>query len=224
MPRRLLYKGIHKIPEILQEPDINSIIYQLSSSQNYPKNSLGKWTRARDACLIATIYILGLRPKEACCLKFSDFNFQQSTVKIRGENNKTRKDRIIPVPKILIKIYENYFIYPRMRFWKGSKYLFPSLQNSHISPERLKFIFREKALKPLGLWQMPEKGKVPKIRVYTLRHSRASHILNKQIKEQGQPDLYAIANFLGHSDIRSTMVYLHTDREYFEYLRRQVNL
>ena len=69
---------------------------------------------------------------------------------------------------------------------------------------------------------MPEKNKIPKIRLYTLRHSRASHILKKQIKETGQPDLYAIANFLGHSDIRSTTVYLHTDEDYMGYLREQI--
>lgn len=80
-------------------------------------------------------------------------------------------------------------------------------------------IMREKILKPLNLWEMPTKGKRPKFSTYTLRHSRASHILNKQIKETGQPDIYAIANILGHSDIRSTTVYLHTDKKYNNYLR-----
>ena len=224
MKNTLLYKGIKKIPEIFSETEINNLIKQIIISKDYLKSEWGQWMRYRDISLIATIYILGLRPKEGCCLKFSDFNSKTSTVKIRGENNKVRKDRVIPVPKILMQIYKSYFQFPRNRFWKGSKYLFPSFKSNHISAGRLKHIFREKVLKPLDLWKMPEKSKVPKIRLYTLRHSRASHILKKQIKETGQPDLYAIANFLGHSDIRNTTVYLHTDKDYMEYLRKQIEI
>jgi len=61
---------------------------------------------------------------------------------------------------------------------------------------------------------MPFKNKIPKIRLYTLRHSRASHLHNKGVS------IYDIANFLGHSDIRSTQIYLHTDKNYLEKLRK----
>ena len=217
----LLYKGTRKLPDIFNERQINSILNQILICKDYRKgnNEWGGFFKMRDLCLIATIYLLGLRPKEACCLKFEDFNMRTAIVKIRGINNKVRKDRIIPVPELLFRFYKKYFEFPKDRFWRGSPYLFPSLQNQHISPQTFKAIFREKALKPLGLWKMPKEHKIPKIRLYTLRHSRASHILKKQIKEKGQPDIYAIANFLGHSDIRSTQIYLHTDKEYQEYLR-----
>lgn len=221
---RLLYQGTKKLPEILGEKEINRIIYSLLNSKDYPSAQLGKWMRIRDICLIATIYLLGLRPKEACCLRFDDFDFKGMILKIRGENNKMRKDRVLPVPRLLTRIYKPYLQFSRYKYWKGSKYLFPSMQQNHISPGRLKHIFREKALKPLGLWKMSGNWKLPKIRLYTLRHSRASHILQKQIKENSQPDLYAIANLLGHSDLRSTIVYLHTDKEYINYLRKQIEL
>jgi len=224
MPERLLYKGTHKIPEILDDKDINVILNQILISGKYLNNDWGKFMRYRDITIISTIYILGLRPKEACCLRFDDFNLRNSTVKIRGENNKVRKDRVLPLPKILIEILNIYFQFPRHRFWKGSKYLFPSFKNNHISPERLKHIFREKCLKPLRLWQMPTKSKIPKIRLYTLRHSRASHILRRQIQKNGQPDIYLLSNILGHSDIRSTIVYLHTDEEYQKYMRENLEI
>jgi len=223
MTEKLIYKGTKKLPSFFNETDMVKILNQLLVSDDYFKSELGQWMRWRDVSLIATIYFLGLRPKEACCLKFSDFDLQHALIKISGKNNKTGKDRILPVPSNLIKFYKNYFSFPKHRFWHGSKYLFPSFQNPHISPERLKHIFREKVLKPLGLWEMPENSKVPRFRTYTLRHSRASHILKKQIK-YNIPDLFAIANFLGHSDIRSTQVYLHTDSDYMEYLREIVNL
>jgi len=217
-------KRVRRIPEIFTEQEINQIIKQIIKSNEYPKNEWGKFFKHRDLCLIATIYMLGLRPGEACKLKFHDFNFKNMSVRIKGESNKTKKDRIIPVPKLLVNFYNLYFSFPRARFWKGSKYLFPSFKNPHISAERLKHIFREKVLKPLDLWEMPEIGKVPKIRLYTLRHSRASHILDKHISEKGNPDILAIANFLGHEDIRSTKVYLHTGKNYLEYLRNQIEI
>jgi len=226
MKERLNYNGTRKLPKTFEKTQINSIVNQLMKSEDYWNSKgyadWGKFLKMRDIAIILTIYLLGLRPKEACCLKFEDINIKNAMVKIRGENNKVRKDRIIPLPKALIQIYKEYFRFPQERFWKGSKYLFPSFQNPHISAERLKHIFREKALKPLGLWEISDKlGS--KRTLYKLRHSRASHILKKQIEEMGQPDLYAIANFLGHSDIRSTVVYLHTDEEYNEYLRTWVD-
>lgn len=221
---RLLYNGTKKLPEIFDQEDIKKIFNQIINSSDYLKNDWGNFMKIRDLCIVATIYYLSLRPKEACYLKFSDFNLRSMTVKIRGENNKVHKDRLIPVPADLFKFYKEYFKFPRTRFWKGSRFLFPSFENNCISPQRMKHIFREKVLKPLQLWKAPENSKIPPFRLYTLRHSRASHILRKQIKDHGKPDLFAIANFLGHSDLRSTTVYLHTDQDYMEYLRKQIEI
>ena len=228
MIERVNYSSTKKLPEILSEGDINKIINQVFESAQYwnvkGREGWARFFRMRDACLIATIYILGLRPKEGCCLRFDDFNFRNMTIKIRGVNNKVKKDRILPMPRALNNVLRPYLAFPRHRFWKGSKYLFPSYMNAHISPGSLKRIMREKVLKPLGLWYMPENCRIPKIRCYTLRHSRASHILKKQIMETGSPDIFAISNFLGHGDIRSTTVYLHTDEKYQDYLRSQIEI
>lgn len=220
----LLYRGNKKLPYVFTENQINEIFNQILISKDYLKNEWGEFMRYRDIALIGTMYILGLRPREACCLKFKDFDFRNMTVRIDGQNNKVHRDGVLPIPQILAKIYQPYLNLPRHRFWKGSKYLFPSFSNAHISPGRAKHTFREKVLKPLGLWEMPEHGKVPRIRLYTLRHSRASHILQKQVKETGKTDIFTLANFMRHSDIRSTMVYLHTDNQYMEYLRQQIEI
>lgn len=219
---RLNYNGTRRLPEIFSENEIMRIITQPFRCKDYwtkeGYKDWGEFFKMRDCCLLATIYILSLRPNEACSLKFNDFDFRTSRVRIRGESNKVKKDRVLPVPGTLLKFYKSYFKFPKARFWKGSKYLFPSFTTEHISSSHLKMIMREKVLKPLGLWVMPDKGKRPRFSTYTLRHSRASHLLNKQIKETGSPDIFALANILGHSDIRSTTVYLHTDKSYNKYL------
>ena len=225
MQERLLYKGNKKnrpLPQIFSKEDISNILLAIQNSEEYYKQEInkdwGEFLKTRDVTLIATIYILSLRPLEACMLRFEDFDFKHGYVKIRGCSNKLKKDRVIPIPKILINYLKNYLSYPRRRYWKGSPYLFPTLNSNHISSKRIETVLREKALKPLGLWRSGETS------TYTLRHSRASHILEKQIKDQNAPDLYAIANLLGHSDIRSTTVYLHTDKTYMDYLKKQVEI
>jgi len=220
---RLNYNGTRKLPEIFTEQEVMQIVLQPLKSQDYwTKDGYADWGeffRMRDVCLLATIYLLGLRPKEACCLRFDDFDFRSGNVKIRASSNKVRKERVLPIPATLMKFYRKYLTFPKARFWKGSKFLFPSFGSEHLSASALKTIMREKILKPLNLWEMPVNSKKSKFSTYTLRHSRASHLLNKQIQESGQPDIYAIANILGHSDIRSTTVYLHTDKKYQDYLR-----
>lgn len=218
---RLLYKNTRKIPETFEESDIKNIIEKLIESKDYWKDELGNFLKWRDIALISTIYLLATRPLESCRLKFSDFDFKRGLVKIHG--SKRHKDRIVPVPQMLFKIYQEYFKFPKNRFWRGNPYLFPSFQGGYVSPSRLKGIFREKALKPAGLWKMERSSKAEFRTLYKLRHSRASHILAKQIRETGQPDIFAISNLLGHANISSTQVYLHTDKDYMEYLRKQVD-
>lgn len=221
MNERLLYKNTRKLPEIFEESDINRILQEILKSKDYWNNDLGEWMRWRDLALIATIYLLATRPLESCRLKFEDFDFKRGIVKIHG--SKRHKDRMVPVPQKLFQIYKEYFKFPKNRFWRGSPYLFPSFQGSYVSPSRLKTTFREKALKPAGLWHLNRSSKAEFRTLYKLRHSRASHILAKQIRETGRPDIFSIANLLGHADIRSTTVYLHTDHSYMDYLRKQID-
>lgn len=217
----LLYEETAKLPEIFSQADVKRLVDTIKYSKDYLPNIWGEWMRARDKAILMTIYLLALRPKEACCLRFDDFNTQTMTVKIRGENNKTKKDRELPVPIELVKIYQHYFSFNRARFWKGSPYLFPSYESTYLSPERWKHLFREKILKPAGLWIAPidlgTGNKTPKFRSYTLRHTRATELINNT------KDIFLVANVLGHSKLSSTRVYLHKSKGYMDYMRNCLN-
>ena len=87
-----------------------------------------------------------------------------------------------------------------------------------MSPGRWKHIFREKILKPAGLWLAPEAGStVTKYRSYTLRHTKATELMNET------HDLFLVANVLGNAKLNSTKVYLHKDKNYIEYMRNRMN-
>jgi len=217
----LLYEETKKLPEVFCKSDIKKMLETIDNSSQYLHNMWGDWMRERDKALMMTIYTLALRPKEACKLKFEDFDLRNLTVHIDGANNKTKKDRVLPVTNELAKYLREYLNpkkFPREVFWKGSRYLFPSYENNSISPERWKHIFREKILKVAGLWVAPEEGStVTKFRSYTLRHTKATEIMNET------HDLFLVANMLGHAKLNSTKVYLHKDKKYMEYMRNRMN-
>lgn len=228
---RLIWYGVDKIPKHFSDEEIAKMIncgirskaYWNGEGRSKSLKDWGDWLRLRDVCIVATCLLCGLRPKECCCLKFSDFDFKTMYLRIDSKSNKTRKERVIPVPKALMKFYKPYFKYSKSRFWRGSDYLFPSMENNHVSPERIKYIFREKFLKPSGLWLAPKSNnKYTPTRLYAMRHTFATRTMKKMIDKKGEVDIYALANLLGHSDLRSTQKYLHTDEKYGEYLRELV--
>jgi integrase len=216
MQQTLLYQDIERIPEKFFSEDIEVMLNTLDNSNDYLKTVWGEWMKARDKAILMTVYLLGLRPLETCALRFDDFNMRDETVLIRGENNKQKKDRILPIPKKLLKYVMAYLKFPRF-MWKSSSYIFPSAENEHISSERWKHIFREKILKPSGLWVAPVGKRMPKYRSYTLRSTRATELLDKT------KDPFLVARFLGHSDLRSIKKYIAISKTYKNYMGESLN-
>lgn len=212
----LLYDSTYKLPgEVWNKEDIELMINTVDKSPDYLKNIWGDWMKARDKLIIKMLFEHALRPKELLCMKFEDINLKTKVLRVRGENNKVRKDRLVPINEKIVPLFLEYFKFPRW-LWKNSSYLFPSFANQFLSSQRWKHIFREKVLKPAGLWIKPEIPSQCKTRSYTLRHSKATELINKT-------DMYTVANILGHGDIRSTKTYLHLNKEIFEHLRQVLN-
>lgn len=216
----IVYGDTKTIPEIFEKGEVDLMIQTIASSKKYVKNIWGEWMKVRDIALLLSIYLLGLRPAEACKLHQKDFNLKEMTVHIRGTNNKQRKDRILPIPEKLMKILIAYFKFPSY-MWRGSKYLFPSMENDYIAPQRWKAIFREKVLKPMGKWVAPDnerKQGTPKFRSYNLRATRATELLNET-----EGDIFSVVNFLGHADLRSVTKYLPRCSYFQNQLRTALN-
>jgi site-specific recombinase XerD len=137
-------------------------------------------------------YGAGLRVGEVVTLKWGDILLAEQ--KIHVKNGKGKKDRMVMLPYSVLVMLENYrALYP------GKDYVFEGqFAGAHYSTTSVQKVMAA-ALEKSGL---SKKGSV-----HNLRHSFATHLL-----ESGT-DIRYIQELLGHSSIKTTMIYTHVSNK-----------
>lgn len=207
-----LYNETGKLDKIFTEEDVALMFFTLAKCKDYLKTIWGDFMKARDMCVLAAIRYMLLRPKEACKIKFEDLDFKEMVLHVNRENNKQKKDRYISIPEKFLIHYKRLMLFPKY-MWKGSHYVFISAAEEFLSPSRWKTTFREKILKPAGLYESPGQGRIPRARSYLLRASGATQLLDKGV------DPWTVAQTLGHADLRTVKNYFFQTKNF---RRRQV--
>ena len=137
--------------------------------------------------ILMTIYSAGLRVGEAIRLKPLDIDSKSMQIHIRGA--KGQKDRQVMLSGKLLVQLRQYWKIHRPKGW-----LFPSTRSeSHLNSQTVQNAFKKAALKA---------GIRKPITLHCLRHSFATHMLEAGV---GLP---YIQQLLGHSSIKTTMIYL----------------
>jgi integrase/recombinase XerD len=150
----------------------------------------------RDRALFELIYSCGLRVSEVCALQLSDYHKQEQLLRVMGKGN---KQRIVPVGAYAAEALQRYLETAR-----------PTLIAHHIHEHALFIGRRGKKLTRALIWKRCKQYCAiagVDATVHTLRHSFASHLL------RGGADLRTVQELLGHSDIRTTEIYTHTETE-----------
>ena len=138
--------------------------------------------------ILTLIYSAGLRISEAANLKLSDLDFNRKQIFIGSSKNK--KDRYTLLANETILLIKQY-----MQIYCPIEYLFYSKDIAkRISPDCIENYFRQ---------LLARSNIQKKIHVHTLRHCFATHLL-----ENGT-SIFHIMHLLGHSNIQTTMIYLH---------------
>jgi len=133
-------------------------------------------------------YGAGLRRSEIVNLKWEDILFAEH--KIHVKQSKGNKDRMVMLPYSLVTYMENY-----RKLYPGESWVFQGqYKGEALSARTVQTVMRNAVLKA---------GLEKKATVHTLRHSFATHLL-----ESGT-DIRYIQQLLGHSSIKTTMVYTH---------------
>lgn len=177
-----------KVPDTLSLNEVEALI-----SQPEVRNYQG----ARDKAILETLYATGMRVSESCDLKTNNVNLDIGFLRCIGKGN---KERIIPLGKKAIHSIKRYLEFSRPHFLKNksSEQLFISRCGAKLS--------RQSVWKLIKRYAKEAKIKKP-IKVHTLRHSFATHLL-----ERGA-DLRSVQEMLGHSNISTTQIYTHIDKE-----------
>jgi len=203
------------IPVVLTREEINLVISRL----NLPYR-----------LIISLMYGCGLRISECLSLRVNNFNFDMKILTIH--DGKGKKDRTVPIPDTLLsqlkaqldrvielhekdcrtgyngvflpgQLEKKYKNAARELIWQ---WFFPAKGLTMVakSNEQKRYHVHKSALQK-ALRTAVKKVKIPKrVTSHTFRHSFASHLL------QANYDIRTIQELLGHSDVRTTMIYTHT--------------
>jgi integrase len=176
--------------------------------------------RKNKACFLTDIAVyLALTFMARCGMRISEpikllkKNYRADEAAIYIEKTKFKKDRLIPVPKLVITQIENYISARQtLRPDDNNPYLLAGRRDKPLSATVVKDAFHN-AVRDIGLNQPRHVlGNVifNPPRPHSLRHSFAVNTLIK-IKEHGgspQNALPILAAYMGHSDYKYTSVYL----------------
>ena len=201
------------IPTVLSRPEIDAILKQLS----YPYN-----------LVVQVLFGCGLRLFECLQIRVGDFNFDAGMLLVHG---KGKKDRTVPIPESitpelkaqitvvgelhdrdLATEYDGVFMdddiekkYPDAPKEFRNQWFFSQQALTVVADcnERRRYHLHESQLQE-ALYYAVRRAKIPKkVTAHTFRHSFATHLL------QAGYDIRTIQTLLGHSSLKTTMIYTH---------------
>ena len=144
----------------------------------------------RNKAMLELMYGTGLRVSEIVNLNVTDIDLTNCLIRIMGKGNKERE---VPLGEYSI-YYLNLYLEKRKEMLKGSNCDKLFLNNHGKGMTRQGFFKNLKAI-------LKEKGLNPEVSPHTLRHSFATHLINRGA------DLRSIQEMLGHADISTTKIY-----------------
>ena len=144
----------------------------------------------RNKAMLELMYGTGLRVSEIVNLTVTDIDLTNCIIRIMGKGNKERE---VPLGEYCI-YYLNLYLDKRKEMLKKTTCNKLFLNNHGKGMTRQGFFKNLKAI-------LKEKGLKEDISPHTLRHSFATHLINRGA------DLRSIQEMLGHSDISTTKIY-----------------
>jgi site-specific recombinase XerD len=168
------------LPKLLNEIEISKLFNALANKKH--------------KAMLFTAYSAGLRVSEVVNLKITDIDSQRMQIFI--ERAKGKKDRYVNLSPLLLDILRKYLLTYQPR---PVTYLFESEQTNGAYPTRtVQQIF----------YNAKNKAGIKKeVGIHSLRHSFATHLLDKGT------DIKYIKELLGHFNIKTTERYLHVSKK-----------
>ncbi len=203
------------IPVVLSRDEIDLILHHL-----VPPYDL----------IVKLLYGCGLRLFECLKLRVNQFNLDAGILTV--DDGKGKKDRTVPLPetvkpeiqdqlkvaaelhkKDLKAAYEGVFMFGAIeKKYKNAgkefiwQWFFPGLSLTTVpeTGEKKRYHIHESLVQKALKNAVGKASLTKRVTSHTFRHSFATHLL------EANYDIRTIQELLGHSDVRTTMVYTHT--------------
>jgi integrase/recombinase XerC len=189
-----MIKVSKKLPQFIRESDMQGLWEQSPNTES-------SFTEVRDQLILYLLYGTGIRLAELISLQKSNVNLLSNTIRVLGKRN---KERIIPIPALIadwILRYQSLCAYEHTHLLVTDK------------GEKLYPMFVQRLVKK----QLGDISTLEKLSPHVLRHTYATHLLNRGA------DLNAIKELLGHANLAATQVYTHNSMEKMKEIYQQAH-
>lgn len=207
-----------RLPVVLTVSEVQSVLSRLDGSARL---------------MAEVIYGGGLRVMECCRLRVKDLDFDNNLIFVRqGKGDKDRSTLLAEAVKELMQAHlervrqlheadlavgagevwlphQLALKYPKAASTWGWQYVFPSAK---LSPDPLSGVIRryhasDSFIQVAMREAVSTAGIIKPASVHTLRHSFATHLLLQGV------DIRQIQEYLGHSNVETTMIYTHVVKD-----------
>jgi integrase/recombinase XerC len=180
-------KMAKKLPDFVPEESLNGLL----NSFAFEDTLAGR----RDQLILELLYGTGIRLSELLGIRPDDVSLAARTVRVTGKGN---KQRIVPLNPTLVTVLTSYIAFRQREFGAEGNAHSALLVTDKGEPLYEKLVYRTvkhylSQITTAASQQHP----------HVLRHSFATHLLNKGA------DLNAIKELLGHANLAATQVYTH---------------
>lgn len=176
-------KNESRLPSVLSQEEVRNVLAGVHTPHN--------------RAFLGTVYACGLRLQEALHLEISDIDSDRMMLHVH--RGKGAKDRLVPLPPATLatlRLHWSRHRHPRL--------LFPALGRSGCAASSATTPMATSSVQG-AMRAAVEAARIVKrdVSVHSLRHSYATHLLEAGV------NLRVIQQYLGHSCLETTMVYLH---------------
>ena len=175
------------LPSFVREEDMNRLLDEMPFDDGFE----GK----RDRMILEMFYATGIRLSELIGLDDVDVDVSARLIKVKGKRN---KQRLIPFGDELKEDLLEYIKVRNETFSEGVEAFFALKNGKRMYPMQVYRLVRRNLSKVVAL-----KKRSP----HVLRHSFATAMLN------GNAELRAVKELLGHENLATTEIYTHTTFE-----------
>lgn len=190
-----------KLPKFLSEEEVIRLITSVPE-----KGFIG----VRDRAILEVLYASGVRVSEAVGADRGDLNLAAGFLRVRG---KGKRERLAMLGGPAIDALRTYLSARRILVGKQKS---PDLEALFVNARKARRL-TTRSVRRILKGYLIENGIDPEISPHAMRHSFATHLLNRGA------NLREVQELLGHKRISSTQIYTHVETDQMRKVYRETH-